>query len=265
MATKNKTKKKRKSRNKQNKKVILSLSAAFFIIIIGVLVAVFSLNGSRELANIDKQVANGIDVSYHNGKIDWSKVKKEVDFAFIRVGYRGYDEGLIHLDSKAQYNLKNANKNNVPVGVYFYSQAINDKEAEEEAEYLISKIKKYDISLPVVIDFEYPYVNGEPVGRLVEADLSRKERTSLINAFCRRIKKAGYTSGVYASSYIFRGHLNMSKLDDDIMIWVADYNEKVTYKGEYDFWQYSEKGKCKGVSSKYVDKNYWYIEKEESD
>jgi GH25 family lysozyme M1 (1,4-beta-N-acetylmuramidase) len=261
MAIKTKRKSKQKSKKTPDKKQIkILLSAICIFAVCAVIIGVFSAkNGSKELVNINKDVAYGIDVSYHNGKIDWKTVKDEVDFAFIRVGFRGYDDGLIHLDSKAKYNLKNANKYEVPIGVYFYSQAINESEAEEEAKFLISKIKDYDISLPVVIDFEYPTKDGKNIGRLNEAGLSRKEKTNLINAFCKKVKASGYTPAVYASSYIYRSHINMRKLDSNIMIWVADYNEKVTYSGEYDFWQFSDKGSCKGVSSKYVDTNYWYI------
>lgn len=263
--TKPKTKRKTKSKKQKNKKKeifgALAIGAAL-IAIVALIISSFS-GVTHNIAKLDKDVANGIDVSHHNGKIDWETVAKEVDFAFIRVGYRGYTNGEIFLDKKAKANLKNASKAKIPIGVYFYSQAINEKEAEEEAEFLIKNIRGYDISLPVVIDFEYATSNGENVGRLSDASLSRNEITGIITSFCKRVKKSGYTPGVYASSYIFRFHLNVKKLSSDTMIWVADYNEKVTFHGDYDFWQYSKLGKCKGVSSKYVDKNYWYIEKED--
>ena len=267
----NKTKTRPKPKTNQAKKKArykaINRAVAISVTLIGIIMLALLIKshgtGSRNLVKLNTDVAYGIDVSHHNGKIDWSEVKSEVDFAFIRVGYRGYDDGGIHSDKKAKANLKGANENGVPIGVYFYSQAISEAEAEEEAKFLISKIKDYDISLPVAIDFEYAAKNGENIGRLYEANLSKKEITSLVNAFCKKIKDAGYTPAVYASSYIFRFHLNAKKLDEQTMIWVADYNENVTYHGDYDFWQFSEKGKCKGVSSKYVDTNYWYIEKED--
>ena len=261
-----KTKKKAKTKSNQNKKI--AAIVLFSVCILSVFAIIINSTSSKKeesnLINLNKDVAYGIDVSYHNGKIDWKKVKSEVDFAFIRVGYRGYDDGLVHLDSKARTNLKNANKNSVPIGVYFYSQAINETEAEEEASFVLKEIKKYDVSLPVVIDFEYPSKNGKNVGRLVNANLTKKEKTALINAFCKKVSDAGYTPAVYASSYIYKSHISPKKLNDDVMIWVADYNEKVTYSGDYDFWQFSDKGKCKGVSSKYVDTNYWYTKTEEN-
>jgi len=266
MATK--TTKKAKTANKQNtKKAAVVLIIVCILSVLAITIHSASSDNSNEesnLINLNKSVAYGIDVSHHNGKIDWKKVKNEVDFAFIRVGYRTYDKGTVCLDKKAKSNLKSANKNAVPIGVYFYSQAINEEEAEEEASFVLTEIKDYDISLPVVIDFEYATKNGKNVGRLSEANLTKKEKTALINAFCKKVKNAGYTPAVYASSYIFKSHINVKKLDEDIMIWVADYNDEVTYSGDYDFWQFSEKGKCKGVSSKYVDTNYWYIKTEEN-
>ena len=258
----NKTKKKPKTKNMKSGKKKAFILVLVFIFIIGAVVALsFYANrgNSAELPEIGKNVAYGIDVSHHNGKIDWSKVKGEIDFAFIRVGYRTYDKGNIYIDSKAKRNLKYANENDIPIGVYFYSQAISEKEAEEEAEFVLKEIKGYDISLPVVIDFEYTFKNGKEVGRLSSSALTKKEKTNVINAFCKKVENAGYIPGVYASSYIYKSHISVSRLDDNVMIWVADYNDEVTYSGDYDFWQFSEKGKCKGVHSKYVDTNYWYI------
>ena len=258
----NQTKKKTRAKHKFNPKAIAVIMIPVVIVCAVIIGAAGSKSSPRELINLNKDTAYGIDVSYHNGRINWKTVKNEVDFAFIRVGYRGYNDGEIHLDTKAKYNLKNANKNSVPIGVYIYSQAVTQEEAEEEAQFILDEIKSYDISLPVVIDFEYATKNGENVGRLADANLSKKQNTNLVNAFCKKVKNAGYTPAVYASSYIYKSHINTKKLVDGTMIWVADYNDEVTYSGNYDFWQFSEKGKCKGVSSKYVDENYWYIKTE---
>lgn len=255
------TKTKKKTKKKTNLKTIFVIIAAFVLLVSIIAVASKAKNNNLPLP-INKDIAYGIDVSSHNGKIDWKKVKNEVDFAFIRVGYRGYANGSVNLDKRAEYNLKKANKYGVPVGVYFYSQAINNKEAEEEAKFLIKHIQHYSISLPVVIDFEYAYAKGKMIGRLADANLNKKEITSVINAFCKKVKKAGYIPAVYASTYIYESKINVKSLDKNIMIWVADYNKKITYDGDYDFWQFSKKGKCSGISSKYVDTNYWYIKKD---
>lgn len=259
-----------KQKKKTKKGAVIKLNKRTIIILLlsllalaAVIITVFAVHGSSKRPGTihapDKEIAWGIDVSSHNGDIDWSAVSENADFAFIRVGYRGYTEGEINTDKNYQDNLKNANKNGIPVGVYFYSQAVCEEEAEEEAKFILEKIKDYNISLPVVIDFEYAFKNGSHTGRLWDAQLDSKERTSLINAFCDKIRKAGYTPGIYASAYVYRSQLNMKNIDKDVFIWVADYNSEVTYSGYYDIWQYSEKGDCEGVSSANVDTNYWYI------
>ena len=101
-------------------------------------------------------IINGIDVSKWNGTIDWAKVKADgIEFAFIRVGNRGVFDGKLYEDPTYKYNLKEAIAAGVKVGVYVYSQAITQKEAIEEADFALSRIKKYNITMPVVFDFEY--------------------------------------------------------------------------------------------------------------
>lgn len=249
---------------KQGSRKGIVIAVAVLLSVIGLAVLVVHLNarvaeGKKTTVPLpDKEVAWGIDVSSHNGDIDWSGVAKEADFAFVRVGFRGNSEGEINEDANYADNLKEAEKNHVPVGVYFYSQAVNEAEAEEEAEYMLAQIRNYNISLPVVIDFEYPFKDGTHYGRMWDAGMNRKERTALVNAFCNKVREAGYTPGIYASSYIYKSQLIMEDIADDVFIWVADYNDHVTYNGEYDFWQYSESGDCEGVTSHYVDTNYWY-------
>lgn len=269
--TKSISKKRNVSKNKSinnitdikiNKKtsIIITVCIAALILVSLITAAAAKSNISQNpLYTSDSERAFGIDVSSHNGSIDWNEVKKDAEFAFIRVGYRGYNEGTVNLDKKAKENLKNANKADIPVGVYFYSQAIDEKEAKEEAKFVLKNIKHYDISLPVVIDFEYPFSNGNMIGRLYEADLNNRQRTDIINTFCKEVDKEGYTPAIYASTYIYESYLNLNDIDKDTIIWVADYNKNITYNGEFDIWQFSEKGKCKGVSSKYVDTNYWYL------
>ena len=269
MATKTKKKAKKKTKSKKSagfftKKRVIAIVLVLAVALSGVLFAVHSRRSYTPIPyEFSKSKAYGIDVSSHNGKIDWKKAAKEIDFAFIRVGCRGYDTGTIFLDKKAVTNMKNAEKAKVPFGVYIYSQAINEKEAVEEAKFLLKNIKGYNVQLPLVFDFEYPTKNGEQIGRLHEADLNKKERTDIINAFCKTVKDAGYTPALYASSYIYRSYISVKNLEKGTVIWVADYNKKVTYAGKYDIWQFSEKGKCNGVSSKYVDTNYWYTGKED--
>lgn len=248
---------------KLSKKTIIILSALAVLLITTTIIAV-SLTSKRPIQSdffdTDADFVSGIDVSQHNGKIEWDKVAEATDFAIIRAGYRGYGNGTLQEDSKYKENLKNAEKEDIPIGVYFYSQAVNAKEAEEEAEYVLDLIKPYNIDLPVFLDFEYAFDSeGRHTGRLFNADLSGKETAEIVNAFCERIMKAGYNAGVYSSSNVYNFDIKTSALDKNIFIWVADYNTNVTYLGRYDLWQYTKNGSCDGVNSKYVDLNRWYL------
>lgn len=249
---------------KDKSKLNIPSIAVIAVIIIAVIVSVTAValsKGSKPdgLYQFNQSVSNGIDVSEHNGKIDWEKVKETQDFAFIRVGYRGYGNGEIYKDKYADDNLKNANKAKIPVGVYFYTQAVTAEEAEDEADFVYSIIKKHNIDLPVIIDFEYPIdSDGNAVGRLFESDNDINTNAEIINAFIDKLEKKGYTAGVYASSSVLHNKINMKKVRKSAVRWVADYNDNVTYDVDYTVWQYSETGSVDGISSKYVDLNYWY-------
>ncbi|MGN0531183.1 MAG: glycoside hydrolase family 25 protein [Eubacterium sp.] len=276
MATTTKQKKKKKPTTKKRKNSITQKLKAlpnskktaisvciFFLVIVIVLVgvAVHNSNHTHNMLSLDKDVAQGIDVSHHNGKIDWKKVSRDADFAIVRVGYRGYSEGEINPDTYAKHNLRNAQRAGVPLGVYFYSQAITPQEARQEARYALKVIKGYDVSLPVFIDCEFAGDSNGHTGRLYNAGLSRDEMTDIANAFCEEIKKAGYTPGVYASTYFYESVFDAKNITRNAVIWVADYNRSITYEGKYDIWQATDKGKCDGVNSKGVDIDYWYLKK----
>lgn len=242
---------------------------AFWIavaVVIGIVVAIISATSNSAPATqlkFEGEKLIGIDVSSHNGNIDWGTLKDDIDFAFIRVGYRGYGTGSVNLDKNAKSNIKKATKNGIPVGVYFYSQATTDEEAVEEAEFVLDIIEGLDVALPVVIDFEYAYdENGDIAGRLYEANLTKAQNTSLINAFCQTIENAGYQSGIYASTNVYENKIDTNKLSENAIIWVAEYSDKLSYTGDYDIWQYSKTGTLDGIGSKYVDLNYWYVKNE---
>lgn len=261
--SKPKPKRRKKTAPKIGRKDCALIIVSALLVVSLALGAVVTHNHSNrqrsEMLDIGKDAAFGIDVSSHNGKIDWDKVSDEADFAFIRVGYRGYQQGTISADKTAKYNLKHAKRAGMPVGVYFYSQAVTSDEAEEEAEFVLDFIDNYRVTLPVVIDYEYAYDKGELGGRLYNADLGRNEGAEIINAFAKKVSSAGYTAGVYASTHFYEDKINVKKLDKNTVIWVADYNKNITYDGYYDIWQYSKSGSCDGVPSKYVDTNYWYL------
>lgn len=255
---------KTKVKSELNAKTKLALIVAALILVAAitatVLVCANRADTRSEFFSMLGSVAKGIDVSEHNGEIDWNTVSDNVDFAFVRAGYRGYGTGKIAEDKYAKQNLKQANKADVPVGVYFYTQAVNAEEAKKEAQFVLSIIGRYDIDLPIVIDFEFAADSeGYDTGRLYEANLSAQQSTEIINAFCSEISAKGYTPALYASSGMMLYHIDMEQLNSDAVIWVADYNKEPIYSGDYDIWQYSKTESCDGISSKYVDMNYWYL------
>lgn len=270
MPVKKKRRKTKKAKRKFNISSLAPLAKKSVIPIIAVIVAVAVLivctvvgSSGKKLPNplleLNKDKAVGVDVSYYNESIDWQSLKDEVDFVIVRAGYTGYEKGNICLDEKLGDNLSGANSAGIPAGVYYYTQATTVKEAKEEAKFVLHHIRKYDISLPVFIDYEYAQKDGEFVGRLYNASLDRDKSTQIINAFCQVVEDAGYQSGVYASSSTYTTEIKADKLLKSAYIWVADYNDKVTYKGDWDIWQYTEQGELSSVGSRFVDLDYWYL------
>ena len=184
----------------------------------------------------------GIDVSRYQDKIDWEKVASdEVDYAFIRLGIRGYTEGEILEDETFQRNIEGALKNDIDVGVYFFTQAMSVEEAEEEAEFVIESIAPYKVTYPVVIDVEAVTSTNARSN-----DLSSEERTKYCVAFCEKVKEAGYTPMIYGNLKTFMLLLDIEELEEYDK-WFAYYDE--TYYFPYDFkiWQYTNKGKVSGI------------------
>ena len=194
----------------------------------------------------------GIDVSYAQGVIDWNKVANAgIKFAIIRAAFRGYGTGRIVADEWFERNIKGATAAGIKVGVYFFSQAINETAGAEEADYIINQIKHYKVTLPVVIDTEY--VSDS---RARGNSISKTTRTAAVKAFCERSLQRGYTPMIYASTSWLNNQLDMSKLSK-YKVWVAQYYNRVTYTGKYQCWQYTSSGHVDGINTK-VDMNYWY-------
>ena len=204
-------------------------------------------------------IYNGIDVSYYNKTIDWEEVKESgVDFAIIRAGYRGYGAaGTLCTDVKFTENIEGALDAGIQVGVYYFTEAINKQEAIEEAEYCLDKIKDYDVTLPIVIDYEYPTDSSGPIGRMYKANLSKSAATNNCIAFCETIKDAGYEPMVYANKSDLSTLINGTKLSQSYKIWLANYTTKTTYSNPYEYWQYTSSGSVDGITGK-VDCNFWY-------
>ena len=195
-----------------------------------------------------------IDVSYVQNSIDWNKVKADgVDGAMIRCGYRGYVSGTLQEDTNFVKHVKGAVKAGLKVGVYFFTEAINAAEGKEEAMFALRLIRREGLKLsyPVAVDTES--INAANVRA---NNISKEARTEAIKAFCDAVKAGGYEPMIYASTSWLDNKLIMSKLP--YKVWVAQYNDKVTYKGSYVMWQYTSTGKVSGISG-VVDLNRCYI------
>jgi len=192
----------------------------------------------------------GIDVSKYQGNIDWGAVAASgINFAIIRVGYRGSSSGALVQDPNFKKNISGATKAGIKVGLYFFTQAVNEAEAVEEASMAMSLASGYKVTYPIFIDTESAS-NGRANG------LSKSARTAVVKAFCQTIRNGGYKAGVYASKSWYANQLNASALNG-YCIWVAQYNSSCTYSGKYDMWQYSSKGSVSGIKGN-VDMNISY-------
>ena len=192
----------------------------------------------------------GIDVSKYQGNIDWGAVAASgINFAIIRVGYRGSASGALVQDPNFKKNISGATKAGIKVGLYFFTQAVNEAEAVEEASMAMSLASGYKVTYPIFIDTERAS-NGRANG------LSKSARTAVVKAFCQTVRNGGYKAGVYASKSWYANQLNASALNG-YCIWVAQYNSSCTYSGKYDMWQYSSKGRVSGIKGN-VDMNISY-------
>ena len=192
----------------------------------------------------------GIDVSKYQGNIDWGAVAASgINFAIIRVGYRGSSSGALVQDPYFKKNISGATKAGIKVGLYFFTQAVNEAEAVEEASMAMSLASGYKVTYPIFIDTESAS-NARANG------LSKSARTAVVKAFCQTVRNGGYKAGVYASKSWYANQLNASALNG-YCIWVAQYNSSCTYSGKYDMWQYSSKGSVSGIKGN-VDMNISY-------
>lgn len=198
----------------------------------------------------------GIDVSAHQGVIAWQQVKKAgVEFAVIRAGYRGSTEGRLYEDEQFRYNMKGAAEADIPVGIYFYSQALDVQEAVEEAEYVCQLLADYSVQLPVFFDWEY----GGDGGRI--DGIESVALTDCAVAFCEYVKAHGYAAGVYFNQTFGYHHLDLLRLQS-YTLWLAEYNAAPTFRYHFDWLQYSDNGFVPGIEVA-VDLDIILVEKED--
>lgn len=184
----------------------------------------------------------GIDVSKYQGDIDWNAVREEgIEYAFIRLGLRGYESGKIVLDDFYDANMKGANEAGVRAGVYFFTQAVTVEEAQEEAAFVIEHLAGYDVSCPVVFDVER--ISG---GKGRADQITKEERTAITIAFCEAVRAAGYTPMIYGNVVCFTQLLDMPQLNA-YEKWYAFYDDYMYMPYEVACWQYTEKGRVDGI------------------
>ena len=202
-------------------------------------------SNGRFTYSLDGEVVSkfGIDVSENNGEIDWEAVANDgVEFAFIRVGYRGNEEGGIHLDARFEEYLTEARAVGIPCGLYFYSQAITPEEAREEARFAISQLKGTALEYPIAFDSE-----THPELEMRNDNIPRGEMTSIAQAFCEEVKAAGYEPLIYGSSNDLVRYVR-----DDLKmypIWYAEYGSIPTVDTGFTIWQSSHEGTIAGIST----------------
>ena len=231
--------------------------------IVLLLALILLLCGCSKRAKETDEITTGIDVARYQGTIDWNRLgTSQVDFAMVRLGYRSMEDGRIVEDPNARYNLQEAQKNDIMLGAYFFSTAISEKEAIEEANWAADLIDQYSITYPVAYDCEgYLETTSRQYG------LTKEERTNYALAFLKQIEKRGYEGMFYSSkNELEENHQwQTSRIEKDYKIWVAQYpakayptTESSSYSGKHHMWQHTTNGVVPGISQN-VDLNVAYF------
>ena len=234
-----------KKQKKTRKQWLFALLLGAFVLILPALLL------QREPSVPQPDPIPGIDVSAHQGVIDWPAVARSgVEFAMIRLGYRSYRDGSLNIDEQALYNLTGAKAAGLRVGAYFFSQALTPEEAAEEAAFALEILDGMALDLPLAYDWE-------PVaGSTRTADMDRDTLTACVRAFCGAL-------GEYEPLVYFNLDLSRTLLDVDALaeydFWFAQYAEAPELDAPIRFWQYSDQGQIPGITEK-VDLNWYYPE-----
>lgn len=215
-----------------------------------------SINGDYRYYSENGQIVSklGVDVSYFQQDIDWKLVKQSgIEFALIRAGYRGYETGSLNKDNQFDSYMKGASSAGLETGVYFYSQAVTVEEAIEEAEFTLEQIKGYDVTYPVIFDWE---ITGEPGARTNDVDAATL--TACAAAFCNRVAEEGYIPMIYSAK-----RQAIFKMDRDSLagydFWLAEYNEEPEYPYLFQIWQYTSEASIPGIPGN-VDMNISFVD-----
>ena len=208
--------------------------------------------GFKRYKSDDTLASVGVDVSSHQQEIDWELVAANgVEFAMIRVGYRGYTEGEIQPDDYFVQNIEGARAAGLDVGVYFFSQALDEQEAIDEANYVLEQIKDYPLSYPVIFDWEDIEADARTDG------MDSVQLTKNAIAFCDTIKQAGYRAGVYFNQRFGYEEFDLESLQD-YGFWLAEYNDTPSFSFHFQIWQYCNDGRVDGIKTD-VDLNLAFL------
>ena len=205
-------------------------------------------NGYMHYDDNNVRTCLGVDVSSYQKDIDWNKVKESgIDFAYIRLGYRGNTEGGLFTDPYFEKNYEEAKNSGLAVGVYFFSQAISETEAAEEADYINTVLNGKELDLPIVFDWEYVSESART------ANITQETMSKCADSFTNRMTQHGYESMVYFNLYTSYMIYDMEKFGDKL-IWLAQFADQPTYYYHYEIWQYSCTGHVDGIDTE-VDLN----------
>lgn len=202
------------------------------------------LNNSGLITYDDADAALGIDVSSYQEDIDWQTVKESgIEFAMIRLGYRGATRGKLNEDDNFEVNYAGAKEVGLHVGVYFFSQATSVAEAEEEAGFVLQMLQGKELDYPVIFDWEIAEVEGSRT-----ASATGEQVTSYASAFCKKISKAGYDAGVYFNRHLGYSYYDLEEIKD-FDFWLAEYRTVPAFYYDFQMWQYSDNAQVRGIST----------------
>ena len=201
----------------------------------------FQYNKNNYLYCLRQDSYPGVDVSAFQGNIDWQKVKDSgIRFAMLRLGYRGYESGKLVEDEYIQQNLKNTKEVGMPIGAYFFSQALTIQEVDEEIDFMLKVLGDYELHMPIVLDWEIPTDTART------ARMDARTLTALQEYFCKTMTEKGYTPMVYFNWHQSNTLLYLNELED-YPFWLALYTNRMTYPYKVEMWQYTSSGRVPGI------------------
>lgn len=214
-------------------------------------------DGELKYRDNKREAVKGVDLSKYNGTVDFNALKNAgVDFAMLRLGSRGYGTGVISLDEKFVEYAQNARLSGIQIGAYFYSQAVNETEAVEEANYIVGAVSGFDIKYPIAIDVEH--VSGDEART---DNLTSEERTKIVKTFCDTVKGYGYKPIVYATRDMLISGIDLEDMGD-YDVWLSDQNVPTDYPYRFSMWQYDRRGTIDGITGD-IDLNLSFINYEQ--